>query len=444
MKLWEEFPFAPRRLPFFYGWIILVLGVLGFLMSAPGQTYGVSPFIEPLLQSVGLTRGQLSLAYMIGTIASALCITTAGTFYDRHGARIAAGLASLLLGTTLVLLSLCDRMAGALGRLTGLEESPLPAMAVLTPLFFLLRFSGQGVLTMVSRNMMMKWFDRHRGLVTGLCGMVIAPSFSAAPALLHALVNRAGWRGAWLIMAAVIGLGFTAIVLAFFRDSAEGCGLLPDGPLANKSFGSKPPHHTASRQFTLSEARRTYSFWIFTLALALFGMHMTAMSFHAASFFESGGIDPDAGYLLFLYAALFSLVFRPLVGWLSDRLPLKILLIGMTAGIGIGSFGLSILREGLPVWIVIFGNGLCGSMFGTMSTITWPNFYGRRHLGAISGFSMAVLVFASAVGPWLYSFSRSLLGSYRLATLAVTLCAAGLAVLALRADNPQTRGAADG
>jgi len=54
MKLWEEFPFAPRRLPFFYGWIILVLGVLGFLMSAPGQTYGVSPFIEPLLQSVGL------------------------------------------------------------------------------------------------------------------------------------------------------------------------------------------------------------------------------------------------------------------------------------------------------------------------------------------------------------------------------------------------------
>ena len=46
-----NFPFDPARLPFFYGTVVLVCGTLGVLVSAPGQTVGVSVFTDFLIQS---------------------------------------------------------------------------------------------------------------------------------------------------------------------------------------------------------------------------------------------------------------------------------------------------------------------------------------------------------------------------------------------------------
>jgi len=406
-------------------------------MSSPGQTYGVSPFTESLITALGLTRVQLSLAYMIGTIGSALCLTRAGRAYDRFGARVVAPVSSLVLGLVLVLLSQCDRITSRACAAFGLDDAQLPGFLILLLLFFALRFSGQGVLTMVSRNMMMKWFDRHRGLVTGLSGMVIAPAFSATPAVLHALVERAGWRGAWLWLAALIGGAFTLLAILFFRDSPEACGLQADGPLADKPLGSRARADHERKQYTLAQARRTYSFWIFAMGVALFGFYITGMSFHAASIFETAGLERGAGYMIFLYASFVSIVLRPLVGWLCDRVPLKYLLMALMTGLCVSTLGLRILSEGLPLWTVVVGNGLAGATLGSLASVTWPNFYGRLHLGAISGFSMALTVFASAIAPWLFSQCQAATGTYSLAITTTTVVAAICLLLAIRANNPQ-------
>jgi len=70
MKRYPDKPFAPSRLPFFYGWVILVAGTIGILMSIPGQTMGVSVFTENLLADLDIERNNLSLAYLVGTLGS--------------------------------------------------------------------------------------------------------------------------------------------------------------------------------------------------------------------------------------------------------------------------------------------------------------------------------------------------------------------------------------
>ena len=42
----EQIPFHPARWPFFYGWMILFWSIIGTLLSVPGQTTGVSAFID--------------------------------------------------------------------------------------------------------------------------------------------------------------------------------------------------------------------------------------------------------------------------------------------------------------------------------------------------------------------------------------------------------------
>ena len=97
-----DWPFAPRRFPVFYGWIVFVVSTLGILASIPGQTMGMAVFTEPLMDALGLSRTQLSLAYMFGTIGSSMFLTRAGRLYDRVGGRALIVASSLSLGVTLI------------------------------------------------------------------------------------------------------------------------------------------------------------------------------------------------------------------------------------------------------------------------------------------------------------------------------------------------------
>jgi hypothetical protein len=61
-----------RAVPFHYGWVILASGALGSFMTTPGQTYGVSPFFDPVAHDLGLSRAAVATAYTIGTLAGVL------------------------------------------------------------------------------------------------------------------------------------------------------------------------------------------------------------------------------------------------------------------------------------------------------------------------------------------------------------------------------------
>ena len=58
--------------PIFYGWIIMLVGTLGMIMSSPGQTYVVSIFIEPFIADLGISRSLVSTLYTLGTLVGSL------------------------------------------------------------------------------------------------------------------------------------------------------------------------------------------------------------------------------------------------------------------------------------------------------------------------------------------------------------------------------------
>ena len=145
----EQIPFNPAKWPFFYGWVILFWGIIGILLSVPGQTTGVSAFIEPLIKDLGISRMNISIAYGIGTFSSSFLITPAGKLFDRIGARWMGPFSCLFLGFVLLLFSQADFLSAGLQKVA---PSWLALTGLLAFLFFLLRLSGQGILTMASRE----------------------------------------------------------------------------------------------------------------------------------------------------------------------------------------------------------------------------------------------------------------------------------------------------
>ena len=185
--------------------------------------------------------------------------------------------------------------------------------------YFAVRFFGQGVLTSASRNILLAWFERRRGFVSGLRGVFVSLGFSLAPPILAALIAAFAWQGALWVLAATCGLGFALLALLLARDAPEPCGLQPDG--------EAPTEHgeaTLISGASLAVARRAPVFWLYSLGLALHAMFGTAVTFHVVSIFAEVGRDAGQAFGFFLPMALVSTTTTMAASWASDRTPLRL------------------------------------------------------------------------------------------------------------------------
>ena len=413
-----DWPFPVRYSPIFYGWLILPISTLGILASMPGQTMGIAVFTEPLMAALGLSRTQLSIAYLIGTVGSALFLTRAGRLYDRVGARALLVLSSLALGAALVYFAMLEWLLmpfdGALRSAT--------AFALVCVGYLGIRFAGQGVLTSASRNVLLAWFERRRGLVNGVRGVFVSLGFSLAPPLLAALILLFGWQGALLVLALVCGLGFALLALLLVRDAPEPCGLRPDGDLPPADDQPWPGIRGAS----LEQVRRSPVFWLYTLSLSMHSLFATAITFHVVSVFTEAGRTSAEAFGYFLPMALVATSVNMLASWASDRTTLRPWLLLMLTAFITAVVGMLTLETDAGYWLLVLGQGVGGGLWAMISNITFVRLFGRASLGAISGLNASLTVFGSAVGPALFSVGLDLFGSFR---AAAWFCGVGFAMI---------------
>ena len=431
----------PAGWPFFYGWMILFAGGLGTLMTAPGQTIGVSVFNDFLIDVLGISRVALSTAYMIGTTTSGLLLVRAGRVLDRRGSRVVGTAAAVGLGLSVLGMTQVDRASQGIARLTG--GTVWPAFVAVTFGFFLLRFFGQGMLMLSARNMILKWFDKRRGIVTALLGLTVTLGFSYSPRVFEALIQSYSWRAAWAAIAASV-LCFAVFAAVFYRDNPASVGLKPDGAvrtpasprrarfLPRRLRELRPVGASTGEDHTLEEARRTLIYWVLILVLTFSSAIGTAFTFHVVSVFDTGGMSRTAAVSVFLPASVVSIAVKFATSWASDYVSMRVFPI--LHGVAIIFFLVTIALVGVPgsMLLLIFGHGLMQGFVTVNANLSFPRLFGLAHLGAISGSSMKWSVLGSAVGPYIYSVFFNVTDGYRLISLLLIVPCAALTILAVK------------
>lgn len=418
-----------NRTPFFYGWVILLIATLGSIMTSPGQTFAVSIFIEHFIGDLGISRSLVSTLYTIGTLCGSLALPIVGRQFDRRGARLLMTVIALLFGLA------CLYM--------GYVQNAL----MLGIGFVLIRMLGQGSLGMVSTNVINQWWVRHRGPVLGLSGTAMALiGVGGAPNLLNWLIPQVGWRTTYMILGAVLLLVMTPLAWIFTRNRPEDHGLLPDGtqtpvpqtgPASGVGTVAVP---VAEENWTRAEAMRTPIFWVFMVGLASLSMLGTGLMFHIVSIFDDNAMSPTLAAAVYVPIAFTTAVTNLGSGFLVDRVRLRVLM------------ALALLLQVVSLWMVSYLSSLFLAMaFGvvlgatnglqrTVSTVAWAKYYGRLHLGSISGVTTTVLVAASALGPMPMGIARDLLGSYGTTLNLLAVIPLVLAIASLFVDRPEKRG----
>ena len=340
----------------------------------------------------------------------------------------------LATGLVLFYLANCGVISQALGQ-------ALPAAAAFIVIglgFYMIRAAAQGVLSMTCRNAIGKWFDHRRGLALAISGVLVSFSYSFAPRGLDWLIDRYGYDGAWLRMGVVTIVIMGPIAWLLFRDTPEEAGLEMDGGKVASVAVVNPDMHI-HREFTRGEALRDYSFWVFNLTFSFYGLYATAFTFHILSLASEYQFADERILSLFVPIAATSVLTNLVFGAINARLRLKWLLLVMNIGCLSATLGMLFLDKPGGVSAYVIGNGIASGGFVSLTGIVFPRFYGRLHLGAISGVNMSAMVIASGLGPLAFGLCQQFSGSYRGILVASVFVPTLLALLSLRADNPQRK-----
>lgn len=397
----------------YYGWVIAVVGTLGFVASSPGQTYVISIFLDPLIKEFELTRTSFSTLYMMATLSGSLMLPKLGAAIDRYGCRTVLSLVSLGFAAALALAS----------QIHGIWSLALALVS--------LRFLGQGSLCLASSTMINQWWVNKRGQVMGVVGLLAAVLGSGCfPPLVHESISRFGWRGTFLVEAAFIALVMWPAAQVLARHRPEQHGLSPDGAAATVT-----EVESDVEGMSLAEAKATSLFWLAAAGVSLVAMLVTGLHFHAVRLFEDHGLSAATAAATYLPMALTAAIVTLVSGWWADRIPAQKLLSLALVMMTLSMLAATQLASAVPVLLYAILLGATGGLFRTAQGIIWSQLFGRKALGAITGTASTLMVAGSAFGPLPLGWASDHWGSFDSMLVGLAFFPALLAVLTYRAKR---------
>ena len=390
-------------------------------LTGPGQTIGVSVFIDHFVADLDVTRSTIAACYLVGTMIAATTLPRWGRAIDRLGIRRATTIISVAFSVALA------AMAGVTGILT------------LTVGFMFIRMLGQGALSLASTVAVALWFERRRGFVLGVVITVSGALMALVPIALNQGIEAWGWRTTWLVSAAVIATVVVPISWLGLIDQPSDVGQLVDGdsPPAHSSISAGRGGDQGVDRHT---ALRTRQFWVLALVSGCTSWLVTALNFHQIALLGESGLSSAEAAAMFLPQVLGAAVTGVTVGALVDRFGTRLV---PTTSMAVMAITLILAgtmdgQRTVVVYAVLLGatTGLSRTAIATLV----PTWFGTTHLGAITGALGVIGVVGSAIGPVALSLSADALDGWRVASAAWVVAPVFIGIATLGVRPPEFGG----
>ena len=392
--------------------VILAMAVITAVLTGPGQTIGVSVFINSFITDLHLSRSQVSWAYMFGTLTASLMLPLVGARIDRYGVRRAQIVIGIFFAAALVNMSMVNSLVWlAIG-------------------FVGIRFLGQGSLSLVAVLSVSLSFKRFRGTALGLHSTLAGGLMVLTPLVLTFSIHRIGWRYTWVAAAAAIAVTVVPIALFAMRDPA------PANPDSQESDVDETELNGVSHD--RSSAIRTKGFWIVAAVSGSASMLVTALNFHQIDILTNAGLSEGAAAALFIPQIAGSTAAGLTFGWLADRVGTRALPTASMVLLVVVHLLASVVNPGLTVVIYAVALGSVGGAARTVSSVLLPEWFGTANLGSIQGTLTLIGVAASAIGPLALALTQEWFDAYRPAVLLLAIIPVLAGLFALQSPRTAT------
>lgn len=379
--------------PSFRATVVALAG--GQLLCWAALYYAFSSFVLPMQQTFGWSQPQMMGAFTFGLAVWGAASYAAGAAIDAGRGRALMTGGALLAGAGFVVWSRVD------------------GLAMLYAAWAMLGAAMAATLYEPAFNVLTKRFPDHylRGItaLTLVGGFASTLSFPAAAWL----IARFEWRAALAVIGAVLLVVVAPLHAWALRGTPK------TAPPAMRPDAAADP--------TLHEALHERSFWLLTATFALYSFAAAAMWAHMMPAFAAKGRNEAQALAVVVWFGPAQVAGRlgyvAFGRWVSARRLGLMVLGGLPVSLAI--FALADRTAALLVFALLFGvaNGLVTIVRGSLV----PEYFGRRHVGRISGAMTGMALLARASAPLLTAWLLLALPGYR--ELLLVLSGVGAAAL---------------
>lgn len=403
---------APGAHRLFYGWVVVAATFL-VLFVAFGVTYSFAAFFSSFQSEFQASRGDVSLIFSISGFLYFVLGAGTGVISDRFGPRWVAVSGIVFLAAGLFLASRSNSLLQvyatySLGVGLGVGFAYVPAIGAVQP-----------------------WFNRRRGLASGLAVSGIGVGTLLVPLLAVWLIERSGWRDAFALMAACsLVLGVAAALL--LDNAPRRRGLAPDNAPLTAAHAAAAVAAGAG----IREALGMRSFWLLYASTLCCSMALFIPFVHLAPYARDHGLSVRAGVMLMGLIGIGSIVGRFALAGFADRLGRRRTLVALYAGM---MLMLAWWLGSTAAWSLALFALLFGAFYGgfvALAPALIMDYFGARNVSGLIGLLYSAAGIGTLVGPTLAGVAYDLQQSYTLPIALSIVCVAGAVVCAALLPKP--------
>ena len=353
---------------------VILFGFIFTFFSSFGQSYFLGLFNSSIRDALSITHGQFGTIYASATLCSSLLLIWVGKKIDD------VNIFKFALFVIILLSFACFFF------------SKVSSVFLLFIAIFLMRFSGQGMMSHTASTTISRYFTRTRGRALSISWFGLSSAEFIMPVLMVYLLTIIDWQNLWLIFSITV---LIILPIASFL-------LIKNLNLDSREASDENIKEVEIKQWSRREVIKDYRFYIISLNMLAMPWIFTGFAVFQSFVQTSKGWGPYVIAQSFMSYSILSVLTLFLSGFLIDKFTSRKLLIYMNIPLLFSVVVLYFFDTPITAFLFLGLVGISNGFANILGSSTWAELYGVKYLGSIKALTTALMVFATAFGTALF------------------------------------------
>ena len=350
---------------------VILFGFIFTFFSSFGQSFFLGLFNAPIRNELGISHGQFGNIYATATICSSLLLIWVGKKIDDYR----------ILNYSLFVIILLF--------LSALFFSFINSIYFLALGIFLMRFSGQGLMSHTSTTTISRFFERTRGKALSTAWFGLSAAEFILPVFVTYLLVIYSWRSVWQGIAILVIIFLPIVILNTIKS------IQLDSREESKNYDNKKIEIKSWRR---RDVIKDYRFYIVSLNMLAMPWIATGVFVYQSFISDSKMWETYTIPKAFMVYSITSIVTLFISGFLVDKFTGRKLILFMNIPLLLAMFTLFQFNHEIFAYIFLGLIGVSNGLANILGSSTWAEIYGVKYIGSIKALTTAFMVFSTAFG----------------------------------------------
>ena len=356
---------------------VIIFGFIFTFFSSFGQSFFLGLFNSSIREALSISHGQFGTIYASATLLSSFILIWLGKKIDEVDIFKFASIVTILLSFSCFFFS------------------KISSVVFLFFAIFLMRFSGQGMMSHTATTTVSRYFTKSRGKALSTIWFGLSSAEFILPVFTIFLLTLTDWRNIWIIISVfvILSLPLASFIL-----------------VKNLNFNSRETEDDFKNEnqniknWKRKEVLKDYRFYILGANMLAMPWITTGIFVYQSFILSSKNWGPFVIAKSFMAYSVLSVITLFVSGFLIDKFTSRKILIYMNLPLLAATIVIILFDHPNISFLFLGLIGISNGFANVLGSSTWAEIYGVRYIGSIKALTTALMVFSTAFGTALFGF----------------------------------------